>query len=346
MTSSGRVLLVGGTGVFGSLLIDELVAETDADILVASRNPLRFEERIRRQADRLRLIVLDANDAASVRAVPEDVVLVVHAAGPYHSDSLALLRMALRRHLPYIDLAESCEYFRRVRALLRERGSRRDLVLSGYSTMPGLTSFFVDLAGRRLTPSSVTSDLTVGAGNARSDAALATLLEALTGDFQGRWIGFEAADADLFPEWFGVREVRCRVAFDAPFSRALFSALYRLPSSLRRRAIPPILAAGRWVAPEGSGAGRLAVEVRGREAAREWQCTYALEVEERAQRMGVLPAVLAARRILEGSFPPGLSGMPRVGAWLTEAEFRQAAARRGMRYAAECAIRSGESLAS
>jgi hypothetical protein len=344
--TAGRVLLVGGTGVFGSLLIDELVAETDADILVASRNPLRFEERIRRQADRLRLIVLDANDERAVRSIPDDVALVIQAAGPYHSDSLSLLRMALRRHLPYIDLAESREYFGRVAALLKERGSRRDLVLSGHSTMPGLTSFFVDLAGRRLTPTSVACSLTVGAGNARSDAALAGFLEALTGDFQGRWIGFASADIDLFPEWFGVREVRCRVAFDAPFSRTLFSALYRMPAPLRRRAIPPILAAGRWVAPRGSGAGRLAVEVRGRDAAQEWQCTYALEVDERAQRMGVLPALLAARRILEGSFPPGLSGMPRVGAWLTEREFREAAARRRMRYGAECAVRSGESLAS
>src|SRR5512143_1080406 len=93
----GSALVIGGGGFYGRYVVADLVRYTDADIIVASRNPPSA-----RQADRVRIAVCDVNDLATLEKLAANCAVLVHCAGPFQSLPLNPLHAAIQTGVNYV----------------------------------------------------------------------------------------------------------------------------------------------------------------------------------------------------------------------------------------------------
>jgi saccharopine dehydrogenase-like protein len=269
------ILILGGTGVFGTLIAEDL---SDLPLVLASRSL----ERARAAASRF--------PGADARAIdlsgPLDfsfASIVIHCAGPYQGQDLRVVEACDRAGAWYVDIADAQDYLAKLKG--------RPRVLAGMSTIPALV---VTLA-RGLGPGPVKAYLYLGNRNEKGAAAIQSLLEGIR---RGAWREREAV---RFP--FGTRPA---YTFESADPSIAFKVGFELDAVNRGFVIlRELFRAGVPLPPAGlmerlSGAfsrlgeakGCLLVEVGGKRA---W-----VTGETRGQRMATLPAALAARLLWSG----------------------------------------------
>ena len=162
-----KVAVLGGYGVFGARLC-ELLLRDGHDVLIVGRH---FES-ARALAERIGGRPM----AVNIRKAPETIFksspdVVVDAVGPFHdygSDPYVIPRLCLRHGADYLDLSDSADFTAGLSALdaqARESGRR---LLSGASSVPGISSAVA--AHRLLQASSVSSGRPLASGAAASGA--------------------------------------------------------------------------------------------------------------------------------------------------------------------------------
>jgi NAD dependent epimerase/dehydratase family len=117
--SMGVVLVIGGTGVFGRLIVADLLTHTALSIAVASRHGIAPRSWLPGSEGRVSSHRLDARHEPAIRSAIErtQARVLVHAAGPYALIGDAPLRAALGTRIPYVDMCPRSDLF----ALLRDR---------------------------------------------------------------------------------------------------------------------------------------------------------------------------------------------------------------------------------
>ncbi len=145
-----RVLVVGGAGVFGSRLVDAVLAGTAWEVVVAGRDAGRTEaflasRRTAVTAPRLHALVLDAAwPEASVLAAT-GALAVVDAAGPFQGARYALAEAAIAAGLHYLDLADARDFVAGFAPALDAPARARGVVaLTGASSTPALSHAALD----------------------------------------------------------------------------------------------------------------------------------------------------------------------------------------------------------
>ena len=140
--ATGAVLVVGGSGAFGSRLVAGLVATTALPVIVAGRDREKAEEVARAHPmGRVRAVRLDA-----ARATPEDLRvlgagIVVDAAGPFQGAEPRLARAAVAAGLPYLDLADARDFVAGFGPALDEQARAAGVpALTGASSTPALSN--------------------------------------------------------------------------------------------------------------------------------------------------------------------------------------------------------------
>jgi len=269
------ILILGGTGVFGTLIAEDLA---DLPLVIASR---RIEQ-ARALASRLPRAEARAMDLAS----PLDfsfASIVIHCAGPYQGQDLRVVEACGRAGAWYVDIADSPDYLGKLRG--------RPRALGGMSTIPALV---VTLA-RSLRSGPVRAHLFLGNRNEKGAAAISSLL---LGIRRGYWREREYV---RFP--FGARPMHTfesadpSIPFKCGFDLDFVNRGFILLRELFRMGVPlPPAGPVRWLSTLfgalGGGEGCLMVEGGGRRA---WVFARA-----RGQRMAALPASLAARLLWQG----------------------------------------------
>src|SRR5262249_26226192 len=117
--ATGMALVIGGTGVFGRLIVADLLTHTTLSIAVASRHGVAPRGWLPGSEGRVTSTRLDARREHALRAAIDHTQadVVVHAAGPYALIGDAPLRAALGARIPYVDMCPRSDLF----AELRER---------------------------------------------------------------------------------------------------------------------------------------------------------------------------------------------------------------------------------
>ena len=138
--ASARILVVGASGYFGSLLVEDLLRHTDANVWVGARGLDGTEKLLRRfgpgLSQRLTPCVCDLTQPASVEAVVPQVQVAVCAAGPYQSLPLTLLESCVKHGVPYIDLADDRGFFVKATDWVTQRdGARLPALCIGWSAV-------------------------------------------------------------------------------------------------------------------------------------------------------------------------------------------------------------------
>lgn len=329
-----RVVVLGGAGVFGSRLV-RLLARDGHEVLAAGRG----EVALRRLSGETGcgVLVLDRRgDLGTLWAAAPEAV--VDAAGPFHAyggDPWRLARDCIARGVHYLDLADDAAFCAGIGALDAEARAAGVVALSGVSSVPCLSSLAVaalaegwaevDLISSAILPGnraprgrSVVESILHQAGTAFvqvldgrpepvrswSDPNWFTLAPGM----RRRGYVIEVPDQRLFPAAFGARTVEFRAGMELGVMNRGLAALYWARGWLGFGMPGWLVAAVRGgavvLAPFGSDAGGMVVEVTGRGAGG-WERRRWVLLAERGE--GPFVPAVAARAVLRdlGALAPG-----------------------------------------
>lgn len=283
-----RVLLIGGTGVFGSRLARLLVRDGHS-VTLAGRG-LAAAQSLARELG-CSAVQIDRNGDLQALAGHD---VVVDAAGPFHSygaDPYRLVRAAIMAGVHYLDLCENAAFCAGITALDAEARAAGICVVSGLSSVPALSSAAVRALCEDDTPRVIETAILPGNRSPRGLSVMASILSQAGRPMRvwrgGAWVQttgwscprryalpdgltrqgwqIEVPDLTLFPAHFGAETVLFRAGLELAVMRYGLWAF----AQLRRRVPIPIsrgvLLAFKWAAdllsPFGSGRGGMSVMV-------------------------------------------------------------------------------------
>ena len=146
---SFRIVVLGGYGHFGARIARTLARDAGMEVTVVGRDPARA-------ADTAAAIALECGrrvDAAAFDVTARDIGarfrllepnLVIHICGPFQARDHGVARAALSVGAHYVDLADARKFVCGIRAIDDAARSRELLVVSGASSVPGLSSAVLD----------------------------------------------------------------------------------------------------------------------------------------------------------------------------------------------------------
>jgi hypothetical protein len=147
------VLVIGGTGVFGRLIVADLLMHTTLSVAVASRHGVASRGWLPGSEGRLASYRLDARHERAVQSAIEwtQAGVVVHAAGPYALIGDAPLRAALGARIPYVDMCPRSDFFSSLSERYNAAAQAAGIAcIVGASTAGGLTGLLTKRAQQRL----------------------------------------------------------------------------------------------------------------------------------------------------------------------------------------------------
>lgn len=148
-----RILILGGYGLFGGRISRTLARDADLTVIVAGRDRQRAERHIATFDDRhagietacIETACIDtqaADFAQRLAALRPDVV--IDTAGPFQARDYRVAEAALAIGAHVIDLADGRDFVRGIRALDERARAAGRWVISGASSVPGLTAAVVE----------------------------------------------------------------------------------------------------------------------------------------------------------------------------------------------------------
>jgi NAD(P)-dependent dehydrogenase (short-subunit alcohol dehydrogenase family) len=139
-----RVLVLGGTGVFGSRLCRLLAGDPAITLSIAARNGAAVDAMARQlgvaglafdwRSDLDRVLGEGGHDA------------VVHTAGPFQGQGHGVAELCIRHRVHYLDLSDDAAFVRGIDRLNEAALQAGVLVCSGASTAPAITGAVVEEA--------------------------------------------------------------------------------------------------------------------------------------------------------------------------------------------------------
>ncbi|WP_421704895.1 saccharopine dehydrogenase NADP-binding domain-containing protein [Aliiroseovarius sp.] len=326
-----RVLIVGGTGVFGSRLARMLI-EDGWHVTVTSRSLFKAQEFCAEHGGHP--LALERNGNLTEALANHD--MVVDAAGPFQDYGVAPYRLAeaaIERGIPCLDLSDDATFTRGISTLDERAKARGVAVLSGVSSVPALSSAVVTALAADL-PCLEHIEAAILPGN-RAPRGL-SVMQAILGQVgapltlwrDGRWqeapgwsgprsyqlapdltrraalIG--APDLLLFPDHYGARTVEFRAGLELDLMQHSLAVL----SWLRTRGLGPNPArfthlfhrvAG-WMEPLGTDRGGMVVKVEGGGVSRSW--TLLAEAGD-GPFIPAIPALITLDKLARGEVEPG-----------------------------------------
>jgi hypothetical protein len=326
-----RILVAGGSGVFGRLLARELLCTTPAHLVLAGRDRHRVADACRRlhAPDRAKPLVLDLRDTPALTRAAEGCLAVACTAGPFQSLPRHLPRAAMQAGAHWLDISDDPDWVLPLFAdteLASAAGHAQLLVAPGLSTVPAISGLLARWCCERL-PGARQARVTlfIGNRNAKGAGAIASALGSSFADPQpvelpmGRRISYRMSSPDtvLLHEELGL-DAELRVAFEWPAAHRIMAAaaaFARRSSWEKRRRL------ARWLSflstPFnlcGSESGCLQVEL--------WDSfgnhvtAYVLGT---GQRLAILPCALVLEALASGELRQ--RGLLRPGSWLAPEEW-------------------------
>ena len=168
------VLILGGYGFFGKRIAAALVGESAIRLLIAGRNLEKARATCAELGLPLRSAVqLNASAPDVVSALRElDARTLIHTAGPFQGQNYGVARAAITAGCHYIDLADGRQFVAGIAALDGAAKDRGVTVISGASSVPGLSSAVVD---RYIPEFSRLDGIHIGIGSGARVPGLATV---------------------------------------------------------------------------------------------------------------------------------------------------------------------------
>ena len=321
--------MIGGTGIFGSRLVEGIRRTTDLAVTIATRTPSARPDHI----------VLDATTVTPDALKGTGAFAIIDAAGPFQGGNHHLAKTAIAAGLHYIDLADARDFIAGFPALDAEARAAGVVALTGASSTPALSNAALDhltWGWQRID----TVEIAIAPGN-RAPRGLSVVRAILSYAghpvrlFTGgawttrpgwgmtvrhtipgigrRWLGLcETADLDLIPARFAVRQSAIfRAGLELSLLHlGLLAASLPVRAGLLRSLAPfarPFRALAALFTPFGTDRGGMAVTATGLDAAgTPIRAQWALVAESgHGPVIPTLPALAALRALATGTLSPG-----------------------------------------
>lgn len=137
-----RILLVGGYGNFGTFIANRLAHEPEIGLIIAGRS----SSKARALAESLNVdwaqIDISAGFEHRMNELQPDIV--IHTSGPFQEQGYEVAEACVRNGVHYIDLADGRDFVANITRLDPAAKASGVLVVSGASTVPGLTSAILE----------------------------------------------------------------------------------------------------------------------------------------------------------------------------------------------------------
>jgi uncharacterized protein YbjT (DUF2867 family) len=185
-----RVVVLGGTGNFGTRICRALQAHPHIEVVSASRTGTVLPDEAS-----VRSVELDTVDASfpdALAAIGPD--LVIHCVGPFQGQDYRVVQATLRARAHYLDLADGRAFVADFQAANDVQARAVDrLAISGASTLPALSSAALDaIAPRFQTLDTIEVVIAPGQRAPRGAATLRSVFSYLGRPFNwlhdGQWI--------------------------------------------------------------------------------------------------------------------------------------------------------------
>ncbi len=350
-----RVLVLGGYGHFGGRIGRALADE--ATLIVSGRDAAKARAAAQSLGPLHEGIALDytATDlAARIRALRADAV--IHTCGPFQGQSYHVARACIEAGAHYVDLADGRAFVAGIGELDAEARGRGVLVVSGASTLPGLSSAVIDEHREHFSQLD-TIDISIAPGQ-KTPRGVATLEAVLSycgkpfevwersrwqsvhgwqdvhyfryPVFGARWLArCDVPDLQLFPRRYaGVQRVRFDAGLELAFAQWAF---WLLAGAVRAGLISEASRYARllqtwgrhfdWMGGDTGGmhVGLAGVDADGRTARIDW---HLLARRGHGPEIPCLPAIVLARKLAAGTLA-ARGAMPCMG-MMTLADFGDA----------------------
>lgn len=240
-----KVVVLGGYGNFGKRIVENLTSIEDITVLIAGRNLSKSSALVANlesaSVAKLEPLVIDIfADDFKERLATLSPYLVIHTSGPFQGQDYRVPKACIECGVHYIDLADDRRFVCDITELDNEAKDRGVLIVSGASSVPGLSSAVV---GHYLNQFSTIEsiNLAIAPGN-KAERGLATVeailsytghplsvfkdgrwqavygwMDSKVNDFGG-YVGkrhlanVDVPDLELFPNLYGVTQ---QVSFQA-----------------------------------------------------------------------------------------------------------------------------------
>jgi len=133
-----RVLVLGGYGNFGTFITRRLARAHDLTVIVAGRSAQRARTLAGETGAEWAEIDVSGDLDGHLRTLKPDIL--VHTCGPFQEQGYEVAQAAIRNRVHYLDIADGRRFVTGVEALNDAATAAGVLVVSGASTVPGLTS--------------------------------------------------------------------------------------------------------------------------------------------------------------------------------------------------------------
>jgi saccharopine dehydrogenase-like NADP-dependent oxidoreductase len=339
-----RVLIIGAYGQFGRRIAAELSRDPGYELALAGRNASAAQALCTELEDRgaqpCTAVALDVEcDELGSALAALQPQLVIHTAGPFQQRSYSVAEAALNAGAHYVDLADGREFVGGITALDPAARARGRWVISGASSVPGLSAAVVEsLRDRFARLESVTSAISPGNRTPRGLATTRAILGYVGRPFPAlvdgrrrmvhgwqslerlrfpsagaRWVArCDVPDLDLLPQRFPeLRHCDFRAGLEL---KRMHHGLW-LASWLVRAGLIPSLA--RWAEPllrisehwlgVGSDTGLMLVELEGTgRDGRRLRLQWRMVAEEGSgPQIPATAAVVLAGKLSRGELPGG-----------------------------------------
>jgi saccharopine dehydrogenase-like NADP-dependent oxidoreductase len=139
-------MVMGGYGFFGSRICATLAQDPSVRLLIGGRDRARGEQFARKMSLSPEQVVrVDARDVDLARRLSQmGVNTLINTAGPFQGQNYSVARAAIEAGCHYIDLADGRQFVAGIDCLDASAKERGVTVVSGASSVPGLSSAVVD----------------------------------------------------------------------------------------------------------------------------------------------------------------------------------------------------------
>ncbi|HET6646401.1 MAG TPA: saccharopine dehydrogenase NADP-binding domain-containing protein [Pyrinomonadaceae bacterium] len=206
-----KVVVYGGCGFFGRCVIQDLLKHSNAQIIVASRNP--NANHFAGFGNRVHCYISDAINRESVLELLDDAKVLINCTGPYQGMRLSLLEACIQKRVHYIDVADDRDFVERAYKLRPQIEAAGITALIGCSVVPGLSALLTrrcveELDGLERVRIFITPGTRFTRGVGSFDCLLATVGEPFSVPRQNRKetiVGWTEAERVEFPPAIGTR---------------------------------------------------------------------------------------------------------------------------------------------
>lgn len=196
-STNKTVLILGGYGNFGKRITESLCSQAQARLLVAGRNLKKAESLVqmlqpsaKATLEAVRLDILAADFESKLIQLSPDIV--IHTSGPFQGQDYRVPSACIQAKAHYIDLADDRRFVCDIEQLDDLAKANSVLLISGASSVPGLSSVVVDHY-RDQFQSIESLDIAIAPGNQaeRGEATVRAILSYTGKRFsvfsQGKW---------------------------------------------------------------------------------------------------------------------------------------------------------------